>query len=161
MPARPPPLDDETLHALIPRLRRFARSLASDAAAADDLVQATLERALTRGADMRDPSALQAWLFSVLYRIFVDEHRRAARWKRIARLFSAEDDTTSPTPEQVFDARSSLAGFARLAPEQRALLMLVSAFSGTAHIRAVYDHAIEQQYRFFSYGDAMILGLSE
>ena len=66
MPARPPPLDDETLHALIPRLRRFARSLASDAAAADDLVQATLERALTRGADMRDPSALQAWLFSVL-----------------------------------------------------------------------------------------------
>ena len=41
------------------------------------------------------------------------------------------------------------------------LLMLVSAFSGTAHIRAVYDHAIEQQYRFFSYGDAMILGLSE
>ncbi len=126
MPARPPPLDDETLHALIPRLRRFARSLASDAAAADDLVQATLERALTRGADMRDPSALQAWLFSVLYRIFVDEHRRAARWKRIARLFSAEDDTTSATPEQVFDARTSLAGFARLAPEQRALLMLVS-----------------------------------
>ena len=46
MPARPPPLDDETLHALIPRLRRFARSLASDAAAADDLVQACLERAL-------------------------------------------------------------------------------------------------------------------
>jgi S-adenosylmethionine:tRNA ribosyltransferase-isomerase len=41
------------------------------------------------------------------------------------------------------------------------LLMLVSAFSGTAHIRAVYEHAIEQQYRFFSYGDAMILGLSE
>ena len=41
------------------------------------------------------------------------------------------------------------------------LLMLVSAFSGTAHIRAVYDYAIEQQYRFFSYGDAMILGLSE
>ena len=37
MPARPPPLDDETLHALIPRLRRFARSLASDAAAADEL----------------------------------------------------------------------------------------------------------------------------
>lgn len=41
------------------------------------------------------------------------------------------------------------------------LLMLVSAFSGTAHIRAVYDYAIEQQYRFFSYGDAMILGRIE
>lgn len=37
------------------------------------------------------------------------------------------------------------------------LLMLVSAFSGTQHIRQVYTHAVEQQYRFFSYGDAMIL----
>ncbi len=126
MPARPPPLDDQTLHALIPRLRRFARSLAGDAAAADDLVQAALERALTRGADVRDPAALQAWLFSVLYRAFVDEHRRMARWKRIARLFSAEDNASPPTPEHVFDARASLAGFACLTPEQRALLMLVS-----------------------------------
>lgn len=38
------------------------------------------------------------------------------------------------------------------------LLMLVSAFSGTKHIRNVYRHAIEQKYRFFSYGDAMVLG---
>lgn len=38
------------------------------------------------------------------------------------------------------------------------LLMLVSAFSGMEHIRAVYRHAVEQEYRFFSYGDAMILG---
>ncbi|MDK4685301.1 tRNA preQ1(34) S-adenosylmethionine ribosyltransferase-isomerase QueA [Kingella negevensis] len=37
------------------------------------------------------------------------------------------------------------------------LLMLVSAFSGSEHIREVYRHAIEQEYRFFSYGDAMIL----
>lgn len=39
------------------------------------------------------------------------------------------------------------------------LLMLVSAFSGSEHIRALYRHAIEQEYRFFSYGDAMILAL--
>jgi S-adenosylmethionine:tRNA ribosyltransferase-isomerase len=37
------------------------------------------------------------------------------------------------------------------------LMMLVSALSGTAHIRAAYAHAIAQQYRFFSYGDAMFL----
>jgi len=37
------------------------------------------------------------------------------------------------------------------------LLMLVSAFSGMETIRAAYRHAIEQRYRFFSYGDAMIL----
>mgnify|MGYP006276672121 CR=1 FL=1 len=37
------------------------------------------------------------------------------------------------------------------------LLMLVSAFAGPALIRAAYAHAIAQRYRFFSYGDAMLL----
>jgi S-adenosylmethionine:tRNA ribosyltransferase-isomerase len=37
------------------------------------------------------------------------------------------------------------------------LLMLVSAFSGHEHVRALYRHAIEARYRFFSYGDAMLL----
>ena len=41
------------------------------------------------------------------------------------------------------------------------LLMLVSAFSGMEHIRAVYRHAVEHEYRFFSYGDAMVLGRNE
>jgi len=37
------------------------------------------------------------------------------------------------------------------------LMMLVSAFAGHAHIMALYQHAISAQYRFFSYGDAMLL----
>ena len=37
------------------------------------------------------------------------------------------------------------------------LMMLVSAFAGLDHIQALYRHAIERQYRFFSYGDAMLL----
>jgi S-adenosylmethionine:tRNA ribosyltransferase-isomerase len=37
------------------------------------------------------------------------------------------------------------------------LLMLVSAFAGYPQIRAAYAHAIERAYRFFSYGDAMLL----
>jgi S-adenosylmethionine:tRNA ribosyltransferase-isomerase len=37
------------------------------------------------------------------------------------------------------------------------LLMLVSAFAGVETIREAYRHAIEQRYRFFSYGDAMLL----
>ena len=38
------------------------------------------------------------------------------------------------------------------------LLMLVSAFAGHEHMRALYRHAVESRYRFFSYGDAMLLG---
>jgi len=37
------------------------------------------------------------------------------------------------------------------------LLMLVSAFAGKERIFAAYRHAVEQRYRFFSYGDAMLL----
>lgn len=40
---------------------------------------------------------------------------------------------------------------------QSTLLMLVSALAGVDTIRAAYAHAIEQQYRFFSYGDAMFI----
>jgi S-adenosylmethionine:tRNA ribosyltransferase-isomerase len=41
------------------------------------------------------------------------------------------------------------------------LLMLVSAFAGYAEIRAAYHHAIAARYRFFSYGDAMLLSRRE
>jgi S-adenosylmethionine:tRNA ribosyltransferase-isomerase len=41
------------------------------------------------------------------------------------------------------------------------LLMLVSAFSGVETIRRAYASAIENRYRFFSYGDAMFLTKSE
>lgn len=37
------------------------------------------------------------------------------------------------------------------------LLMLVSAFGGMENIRSAYRHAVEQRYRFFSYGDAMLI----
>ena len=37
------------------------------------------------------------------------------------------------------------------------LLMLVSAFAGHEQVRALYRHAVEARYRFFSYGDAMLL----
>lgn len=41
------------------------------------------------------------------------------------------------------------------------LMMLVSAFAGYDEIRAAYAHAIAQEYRFFSYGDAMLLTRKE
>jgi len=41
------------------------------------------------------------------------------------------------------------------------LLMLVSAFAGRDNIMSAYQHAIEQKYRFFSYGDAMFITRKE
>lgn len=41
---------------------------------------------------------------------------------------------------------------------QSSLLMLVSAFAGRENVLAAYRHAVEQRYRFFSYGDCMFIG---
>ena len=41
------------------------------------------------------------------------------------------------------------------------LMMLVSAFAGYDPIRAAYAHAVAERYRFFSYGDAMLLERSD
>jgi S-adenosylmethionine:tRNA ribosyltransferase-isomerase len=40
---------------------------------------------------------------------------------------------------------------------QSSLLMLVSAFAGRELILKAYRHAIEREYRFYSYGDAMLI----
>jgi S-adenosylmethionine:tRNA ribosyltransferase-isomerase len=40
---------------------------------------------------------------------------------------------------------------------QSTLLMLVSAFAGTDHVLAAYRHAVQERYRFFSYGDCMFI----
>jgi S-adenosylmethionine:tRNA ribosyltransferase-isomerase len=40
---------------------------------------------------------------------------------------------------------------------QSSLLMLVSAFAGREPVLAAYRHAVQQKYRFFSYGDCMFL----
>ncbi|MET0290563.1 MAG: sigma-70 family RNA polymerase sigma factor [Pseudoxanthomonas sp.] len=130
-PDAPPPadagqLDDARLREVLPRLRRFARSLQPDRAAADDLVQATLERALTHGHTRRQGEALQPWLFSVLYRRFIDDTRRTRRWRRLATLFTGETPEVSPSAETVTEGRAALAAFDTLPADQRALLVMVS-----------------------------------
>jgi S-adenosylmethionine:tRNA ribosyltransferase-isomerase len=37
------------------------------------------------------------------------------------------------------------------------LLMLVSAFAGRERVLAAYEHAVQERYRFYSYGDCMLL----
>ncbi|GLU41123.1 sigma-70 family RNA polymerase sigma factor [Pseudomonas sp. NBRC 100443] len=118
-------LDDQQLRELLPRLRRFALSLTREAASADDLVQATLEKALSAWGDKRGDGDLRAWLFAILYRLFVDGQRRARRYARILALFGGGEER-SPSAEDIVSARSTLEAFERLPAEQRALLTLVS-----------------------------------
>ncbi|GAB3051295.1 sigma-70 family RNA polymerase sigma factor [Stenotrophomonas tumulicola] len=119
-------LDEEQLRTLLPGMRRFARSLVADAGSADDLVQAALERALSRWRTRRDSEALRPWLFQILYRQFIDETRRNARRQRLALLFGAQAQEAAPSAERVHDGRAVLAQFNQLPSDHRALLMLVA-----------------------------------
>ena len=60
----------------LPRLRRFARSLARDPDRADDLVQAACQRALERLDQVREGTRLDSWLYRILYTRWVDKVRR-------------------------------------------------------------------------------------
>ncbi|MFC6301142.1 sigma-70 family RNA polymerase sigma factor [Pseudomonas sp. CCM 7893] len=116
---------DEQLRELIPRLRRFAVSLTRQSSSADDLVQASLERAIVRWADKRPEGDLRAWLFSILYRQFLDAHRRSRRYTSMLEFFTGRDDT-QPSVERTVMAQSTLQAFDQLSTEQRALLLWVS-----------------------------------
>jgi RNA polymerase sigma-70 factor (ECF subfamily) len=63
------------LVALLPRLRRFARSLTGEAADADDLVQAALERALRSRSLWEPGTRLDAWIFRIMRNLWIDQIR--------------------------------------------------------------------------------------
>lgn len=68
--------------ALLPRLRRFARTLARDRHDADDLVQLTVERALGRIDQLRPESPLAHWMFGIMRNAWIDEARTRGRRRR-------------------------------------------------------------------------------
>jgi RNA polymerase sigma-70 factor (ECF subfamily) len=62
----------------VPRLRRYARALISNRDLADDLVQDTLERALTRTKMFQAGTDLRAWLFTIMHNVFVNQVRKSS-----------------------------------------------------------------------------------
>ncbi|WP_106477964.1 RNA polymerase sigma factor [Phytohalomonas tamaricis] len=119
------PPDDDQLREVLPRLRRFALSLTQNPNDADDLVQSTMEKAIGHWQRRRPDGDLRAWLFSILYRQFIDGRRRAGRYARLMQLFTSDPQTSAST-EDIVVANATWEAFDRLPPEHRALLMLVS-----------------------------------
>ena len=120
-------LDEQQWRELLQRLRRFALWLCRESGSADDLVQATVERALRRSGQQRDADSLRAWLFTILYRLFLDGKRRErlpARW--LPWFGRGQEEALGGETERIVMAHADLAAFARLSTEQRALLLLVS-----------------------------------
>jgi len=115
--------DAESIVELIPRLRRYARALAGDRAAADDLVQDTLERAWAKLHLYRRGTDLRAWLFTVMHNVYVNQLRAA---RPGVQLDEEMPELSQPAREtDALELRDLDLAIGRLPPEQREVLLLV------------------------------------
>ncbi len=115
-----------SIEAEIPRLRRYARALTRDVAAADDLVQDCLARALGKLHLWQEGTDLRAWLFTILHNQYVNRVRRAVREGTSVGLSETEPMLTRP-PHQAkrLELRDLERAIARLPAEQRSVILLV------------------------------------
>jgi RNA polymerase sigma-70 factor (ECF subfamily) len=115
------------LVALIPHLRAFARTLAGDAASADDLAQEAMMKAWVARSSFQMGTNMKAWTFMILRNQFYSEKRRSWRSTQLdqeaaERTLVAVDDPQSPIA--LDELRM---GLKMLPPEQREALILVGA----------------------------------
>src|SRR5438445_10687799 len=116
-------MDYNLIVPFIPNLRRYARALVGDRDGADDLVQATLERAV-RKFHLWRPGDLRAWLFSIMHNVFVNQLKA----RRIApEVDIDETQIAAPIPTVTgIDVGDVQRALSCLAPEQRELLLLIA-----------------------------------
>lgn len=127
------PEPDEALRqeiaGLLPRLRRFARSLAKDPDKADDLVQAACERALERLNQIKKDARLDSWLYRIIYTQWIDKLRRGKT--RAAKLVVLADATRTMAEGEnmgnyLNTALDIQTAFNTLPAEHKAAIVLVS-----------------------------------
>ena len=115
-----------SIEAEIPRLRRYARALARDVAAADDLVQDCLARALGKLHLWQEGTDLRAWLFTILHNQYVNQVRRAVREGAVVGLSETEPMLMrAPHQARNLELRDLERAIAKLPEEQRAVILLV------------------------------------
>jgi RNA polymerase sigma factor (sigma-70 family) len=119
---------ERELLTLLPRLRRFARSLARDSADADDLTQAALERALKSRSQWQMGTRMDSWMMKIMRNCWIDEVRSRARR---ARTFAPEAAGLSAAPvmpsevERAVEANGVGRAMNLLPAEQREAIALV------------------------------------
>jgi RNA polymerase sigma factor (sigma-70 family) len=109
----------------IPALRRYAFALLRDRDCADDLVQDTLERALSRWLLRRPDGDVRAWLFAILRNLHVSRWRRDCRHGTAVDLNDVATPSVAARQEAALEVHDVLAAMDQLPEEQKSLLLLV------------------------------------
>ena len=122
-----PPLEivREQIVALLPRLRRFARTLASNEHDADDLVQVAIERALAKHAQLQGESGIAALMFGIAKNAWIDEVRARTRREYFASDEEAAMSVVEPSAAAPVEGIAVEEALLRLPDEQRLAVALV------------------------------------
>lgn len=116
-------------------LRRFALALTRDRDLADDLVQDTIERALSRWRLRRRDLPLRPWLFAILRNLHVSAWRRRVRSPVVTADRLEEIAAVSDAVEARIELRQVLEMLANLPEDQRMAILLV-AVEGLSYTQA-------------------------
>jgi RNA polymerase sigma-70 factor (ECF subfamily) len=111
--------------ALLPRLRRFARTIARDPDDADDLVQLSVERALQRYEQWRPDAKFESWMFGIVRNAWIDEVRARQRRGRVLAPEEAGEHVGGGLGEGQAELLSVQKALAALPEEQRMAVALV------------------------------------
>jgi RNA polymerase sigma-70 factor (ECF subfamily) len=119
---------EDQLAALLPRLRRFAHALSRNAADADDLTQAAVERALKSKDQWQRGTRLDSWAYRIMRNLWIDTARSRVR-KSAHEAPEEEGLNVGADPRAAMDASVDLkrimVAMERLPDEQREVVALI------------------------------------
>ena len=116
------------LAGLLPRLRRFGHALSRNPADADDLAQATLERALRSKAQWQPGTRLDSWLYRIMRNLWIDTVRARSRKDKFeapAEFADRIGEDPCNAIEASIDLQKIMAAMQRLPEEQREVVALI------------------------------------
>lgn len=119
---------EDELAALLPRLRRFAHSLARHTADADDLAQTTIERALRSRSQWQPGTRLDSWVYAIMRNAWIDTVRsRSRRGRSEAPPAQAESVGHDPADQlhASIELKRIMDAMQRLPDEQREVVALI------------------------------------
>jgi RNA polymerase sigma factor (sigma-70 family) len=122
------PAFERELTELLPRLRRFAHALSRNGADADDLTQATVERALRSRDQWQTGTRLDSWLYRIMRNLWIDTVRARSRKEKHEApeeeaLAVGEDPRESI--ETSLELGRAMSAMERLPDEQREVVALI------------------------------------
>jgi len=119
---------EDQLMALLPRLRRFAHGLSRNSADADDLTQATIERALRSRDQWQVGTRLDSWSYRIMRNLWIDTARSQSR-RAVHEAPEEEGLAVGQDPrdamEAAVDLRRIMSAMSRLPDEQREIVALI------------------------------------